>query len=523
MTYAVKLDVDLLYRVESAASNRFFRKAGAPAGGGGSGSGSGGGRPAPEWTLTEDGELTVSGSWAASDGPLSLVFVLQDRDSAAEAFLAKFEKGYSVLPESAPAPSGHPAGSPPEGVPPDSVPPEGAAPDGVQPANAPGVSPDIADEDDSDSDCRDVQATGLIAVAASLGGRSADGATMRRRSSYFMECGHRSGWAAVSVADGDPGSARSRAGARIAARTAVEAFLDYAYGWECDGLAGEVEECVRRLKEAAEGEATLPATDPRFAAISKAGGSNAFSPGHVANSAILAYQAIAKEIVRRNTPPNPSAGGEGPSDPAAQGGGPSGQAGQAATGEGPSGQAGPAAPPAPVTLGDYNTTLTLAAFKTFPFGPFVCSFTVGDGGIAIFPAHGGGGKALVPGAPDTPGPAGRTRYLTEPELLTPPSVLERVHLSFPDGLEALVLATAGVTAPFRQAWPGAMPEEAWLVFLYRALRNTDGSGQGCPELFDDGCAFGAKRLGLMRWLDLRREGGGGDRTIVVVKRHPEKR
>jgi serine/threonine protein phosphatase PrpC len=468
--YRAEIAVDCVCSISRVWTNRFFR----PAGMGTSPMPDAGDEGAPVLKLfgaraESPGNwagISISGRWKAFDGELSLMFVLKDR---IEPYFDVFKKQYYI------------AGDP----------------------KSLWKEMEVVDFEGYEAghtDCaaREVQGGGgLIAVAASRRGRSHANVGKPRDDSFRMTCDHPSGWTAVAVADGAGSSRYSREGSRLACETSVNAFLGHADSWRSEGKDAKVEGVIRELKGLSGGEASLPASDARFA--SETGMAIA---GFVINSVRSAYIAIADETKRKE--------GERQAKAAARERPYGGQDDAKAAGE--SGR--------PVTLRDYHTTLLFAAFKRFDFGYFIASFWIGDGGLSLYGPNGTGDVKIL-GLPDAGEHAGETRFLTMGDELAPDRAISRVFYSFPDDFEALILASDGITDPFFPSEDSILSPDTWRTFWTGILREGSDGNPGCPELFDDGAPPELKSAKLLDWLNFWKQGEHDDRTILIVKRHPE--
>ncbi|MDR2612270.1 MAG: protein phosphatase 2C domain-containing protein [Deltaproteobacteria bacterium] len=332
--------------------------------------------------------------------------------------------------------------------------------------------------DNEASVCEILPGGGHMAVAASRRGRSHAHSGKPRDDSFFLDSDRDTGWTAAAVADG-AGSARfSRKGSELACRTAVGEFLAIMRNGDQDRL----EAILGEFKGRAEGVISLR-SDRLGPLPAEEGGAVQDPTSLVLNPVVRAYKAIEEEVERRR------AGGRG----------------------------------GPVEIRDYHTTLLFAALKRFRFGYCIASFWIGDGGLALCNPD-GTGEAIVLGSPDAGEFAGQTRFLTMGEELDDKrGVRERIFFSFPEDFEALILATDGVTDPYFPSEESILSPEAWKHFWERILREGDGENPGCRELFSEDADGSLRQKDLLGWLGFWRKGEHDDRTILVVKKHPESR
>lgn len=152
---------------------------------------------------------------------------------------------------------------------------------------------------------------------------------------------------------------------------------------------------------------------------------------------------------------------------------------------------------------DYATTLILSICKKFPFGWFVGSFWVGDGGIGIYRKEPPFLKIM--GEADGGEFAGQTRFLTMAEIIQPTEMYRRLRFEIVEEFTALVLMTDGVTDPKFDTDANLGRIEKW-----NGLMDDLGSE---VNFADDDEETAGKLLG---WLDFWSQGNHDDRTIAIL-------
>ncbi|MDR3154130.1 MAG: protein phosphatase 2C domain-containing protein, partial [Deltaproteobacteria bacterium] len=227
----------------------------------------------------------------------------------------------------------------------------------------------------------------------------------------------------------------------MACAASVEAFLARSEAWHARGHDRRIEDLAEKLREAAGGELSLPASDPRFKGL---------EGGEIFNSAVFgsifkAHRSIPRHSARKR-----------------------------ADHDFPATYAAPR---------DRGSTLMFAAFRKFRFGWFFSTFWAGDGGMCLSGPEGSGTVKLL-GIPDSVESAARAPRLTAPTELTPYKIRARTFFSFPQDFEALIMATGGVTGPFFPSAENGLSEEHWRHFWSEALYRGSGRNPGCPELFN---------------------------------------
>jgi hypothetical protein len=108
------------------------------------------------------------------------------------------------------------------------------------------------------------------------------------------------------------------------------------------------------------------------------------------------------------------------------------------------------------------------------------------------------------------------------DQLQPETAISRVFFSFPVDFEALILATDGITDPFFPSEEKICSGAEWIKFWTVTLKRGTENASGCPEIFD-GSSIDEKKERLLDWLNFWVQGEHDDRTILIVKKHPDDR
>jgi len=151
----------------------------------------------------------------------------------------------------------------------------------------------------------------------------------------------------------------------------------------------------------------------------------------------------------------------------------------------------------------FSTTLLLAIHKETPEGHIVVTFGIGDGAIAALTE---GRQAQMLNTADSGQHAGQTRFLDAPLFQEQQGLYQRVTVKVYEALDALVLATDGVTDPKFSSDNDMHDPESWWS-LYNEL---------APTLA--GPDEKAERDPLLDYLSFFVERHHDDRTLAVLYR-----
>jgi len=151
---------------------------------------------------------------------------------------------------------------------------------------------------------------------------------------------------------------------------------------------------------------------------------------------------------------------------------------------------------------DYSTTLLLSAYKKTPKGHLVISFWVGDGALALYSK----GKAIkLLGSPDGGEFAGQTQFLDASIFQDTAKLSNRIRMELVQELDALVLATDGVSDPFFASDDALEDIAHWDSFWESEI-----------EANLDEKELGATTSNLLAWLDFWSVGNHDDRSMVLL-------
>ncbi|SDJ56220.1 PP2C family serine/threonine-protein phosphatase [Salipiger marinus] len=279
-------------------------------------------------------------------------------------------------------------------------------------------------------------------VAASKRGRSHAKEGSYRDDHFALKVFPKTGWHVMVVADG-AGSARlSREGSRVACEEVIK-VLD---GFLSQFMEPEIEAIVNRLRAASTDEETRANQIIHPA-------SNTF-----ARAAYMAAEAIARRAE--------DLGGCRPSD--------------------------------------LSTTLVIAAARPVRGGWLFASFSVGDGGVAIWDEE--AGEVTLMGRPDSGEFAGQTRFLASDEFKTTEGKLDRVFVTFRERFTAFVAMTDGITDPKFETDAGLSDPDRWHRFWAEDFARQVDVSPGNPDL----------ERQFLGWLDFWSRGNHDDRTLAVM-------
>ena len=150
-----------------------------------------------------------------------------------------------------------------------------------------------------------------------------------------------------------------------------------------------------------------------------------------------------------------------------------------------------------------STTLSLAVATRHRDAWILASFSVGDGGVAVWDAT--AGEVEVMCRPDSGEFAGQTRFLTLSELDDPEGAAARTFVSVRSELTALVVMTDGITDPKFETDAALADPERWRAF-WKDFAPEVVPTRADPEL--------EKRF--LGWLDFWSRGNHDDRTLALL-------
>ncbi|TVU69988.1 PP2C family serine/threonine-protein phosphatase [Cobetia crustatorum] len=166
----------------------------------------------------------------------------------------------------------------------------------------------------------------------------------------------------------------------------------------------------------------------------------------------------------------------------------------------------------------FSTTLLLALHKPSPQGDLVITFGIGDGGIAVLET---GRAATLMNHVDAGAHAGQTRFLDGAVFSNAEQdFYPRIRIQRFTALEALVLATDGITDPmFESDNDLQMGESWWRMFddLAPSLNGPQATGALAEDSAADAVS-GPVDDPLVRYLDFFTPGHHDDRTLAVLLR-----
>ncbi len=154
------------------------------------------------------------------------------------------------------------------------------------------------------------------------------------------------------------------------------------------------------------------------------------------------------------------------------------------------------------TTKEYSTTLLLAAHKKTPVGHLIISFWVGDGVLALYTK----GKYIkLLGSPDGGEFAGQTQFLDGSIFQDTAKLSSRIRMELIDNLDALVIATDGVSDPFFTSDDALENLAHWDSFWDNEISDKINQNE-----------LGLTTANLLAWLDFWSVGNHDDRTIALL-------
>jgi serine/threonine protein phosphatase PrpC len=154
------------------------------------------------------------------------------------------------------------------------------------------------------------------------------------------------------------------------------------------------------------------------------------------------------------------------------------------------------------TTKEYSTTLLLAAYKKTPKGHLVISFWVGDGVLAIYTK---GKNVGLLGSPDGGEFAGQTQFLDASIFQDTAKLSRRIRMELVEELDALILATDGVSDPFFTSDSALEELASWDSFWENEIETKLNETE-----------LGATTSNLLAWLDFWSVGNHDDRSMALL-------
>ena len=153
---------------------------------------------------------------------------------------------------------------------------------------------------------------------------------------------------------------------------------------------------------------------------------------------------------------------------------------------------------------DFSTTIVIAVSKKVSGKWFTASFTIGDGGVAIFDAK--SEKVAVLCRADSGEFAGQTRFLANSEFRDSDDVLGRIFVDLRDHFTVLAVMTDGITDPKFPTDAAFKKPEKWVEFWTDSLTREVTLSPENHRL----------EIEMLEWLDFRSRGNHDDRTIALM-------
>lgn len=150
---------------------------------------------------------------------------------------------------------------------------------------------------------------------------------------------------------------------------------------------------------------------------------------------------------------------------------------------------------------DYSTTLIVAAVKRVEQEWVCVSFSVGDGGCAIWDAD--EAKIIPMSLPDSGEFAGETRFLDSRVLDDPAKCMDRLFLCRVPTFTGLLLMTDGVSDPWFETEHAMQDPDNWTEFWHEQL---------APLFLGEQANYSER---LLKWLEFFVTGEHDDRTIAA--------
>jgi hypothetical protein len=153
---------------------------------------------------------------------------------------------------------------------------------------------------------------------------------------------------------------------------------------------------------------------------------------------------------------------------------------------------------------DFSTTIVIAVSKKVSGKWFTASFTIGDGGVAIFDAK--SEKVAVLCRADSGEFAGQTRFLANSEFRDSIDVLGRIFVDLREHFTVLAVMTDGITDPKFPTDAAFKKPEKWVEFWTDSLTREVTLSPENHRL----------EIEMLEWLDFWSRGNHDDRTIALM-------
>ncbi|WP_217352548.1 PP2C family serine/threonine-protein phosphatase [Sphingomonas sp. ID1715] len=156
------------------------------------------------------------------------------------------------------------------------------------------------------------------------------------------------------------------------------------------------------------------------------------------------------------------------------------------------------------TVSKLSTTIIALIARRYGTRWFVGSFSIGDGGAALFDLAAPAVQPLT--SPDAGEYAGQTRFLAKSEFLDSAEVMNRVHFAIADRFTAIALMSDGITDPKLPTDKVFADPAAWTALWHDDL---------CKDV-DLAASDGDIGEQFLAWLDFWSPGNHDDRTLALL-------
>ena len=153
----------------------------------------------------------------------------------------------------------------------------------------------------------------------------------------------------------------------------------------------------------------------------------------------------------------------------------------------------------------YSTTLIITVAKKISAGWFIASFSIGDGGAAVFDINDGSLKVLT--LPDSGEYAGQTRFLHTSEFAGGfESISQRIFFDIRQEFTAIALMTDGISDPKFPTDSVFSDYDKWADFWVNDISKSIEFSRSNDLIKDQ----------FLEWLDFWSPGNHDDRTIAIL-------